>query len=223
MHEKYKIITPISRVPVCHPAIFYDDCNGTFNYDPAGDGADWTAEYNTQAAHSGLKGIRLATKSTSPTSGDVVSIAKHLWLPPTQMFTLEFLFANSGQLEYFDITAGCTWYDGTHDNVALIRLQSSTGRLLRYAGNTSYDYSDVLTFCKTAGVWNHLRMSVNLNLQSYQYIELNNNVEDSRQFAIPQGLDATIAHLMLWLLVATNTSTLASIDFDHILLMPGNP
>jgi len=223
MHEKYKIITPISRVPVCHPAIFFDDCNGTFNYAAAGDGADWTAEYNTEAAHSGLKGIRLSTKTTTPTSSDVVSISKLLWLPPTQMFTLDLLFKNIIEAEYFDITMGCTWYDGTNANIALLHFTSSDRTVGYYSGPAAYTDIPELKFCPTWKVWNHLRASVNLQRQAWQFIEVNNNVADGRNFTIPQGVDATVAHLLLWIVVATSTAAIASIDFDHILLMPGNP
>lgn len=82
MNERYRIVQPISHVPVCHPAIFWDNGDCSFNYDADGEGGDWSASYVAAAAHSFVWGIRLSTRSTAPAIGDDVWIKKYLWLPP---------------------------------------------------------------------------------------------------------------------------------------------
>lgn len=223
MHEKYKIITPISHVPVVHPAIFWDNGDCTFNYDSGGDGADWSAAYNTAAAHSCLNGIRLSTRATGPTVADSVWIMKYLWLPPTYLFTLEFLFKNitfaTNRLFY----AGVRWYDGTNVYAVLLRFDSSSGNVHYFAGGVTYTILTGIAFCSTADTWNHVRLSARIHQALFEYITVNNNVYDARAIPIPANANAAAAHLELYFAVETGANAVRTTDLDHILLMPGNP
>lgn len=223
MHEKYRITTPISHVPVCHPAIFWDNADCTFNYDADGDGEDWSASYETDAAHSCLKGIRLCTKTTNPTQGDQAWFWKHLWLPPTYLWTLEFLFCYPAYstLSYF--YAGCRWYDGTLDHAVILRFEQSAATVSYFAGGVTYTPITGLIHCPTLKTWNHVRLSAMIAAATYQYIEVNNVVIDAREIPIPSAADARAANLSLYFAIETRGAVVRCVDIDHILLMPGNP
>ena len=223
MHEKYHITTPISHVPVCHPAIFWDNGDCTFNYEADGDGADWSASYETAAAHSCLKGIRLCTKATAAAVADQVHIWKHLWLPPTYLFTLEFLFCypTHSTLSYF--YAGCRWYDGTLDHAVILRFEQSAETVSYFAGGVTYTPITGLAHCPTAKTWNHVRISAMIHEATYQYIQVNNVVIDARTIAIPTGADARSANLSMYFAIETRASAVRCVDIDHVLLMPCNP
>lgn len=223
MHEKYKITTPISHVPVCHPSIFWDNCDCTFNYEADGDGADWSAAYNTAAAHSCLKGIRLTTKTTDQAIGDSVWIWKHLWLPPTYLFQLEFLFCYPESTGASYVYAGARWYNGVHDHAAILRFEQTAGTVSYFAGGLGYTLIPGLAHCKTPKTWNHVRLSAMLHEVTYQYIEVNNVVIDARAIPIPTLVDAQPAHLSIYFAIETTAATKKALDIDHILLMPGNP
>jgi len=65
-----------SLKPILHPAIFYDDAAGTFNYTLTGTGEDYVGRYDNVPAFVGTNGILLQTRATTPAAMDVVQARK---------------------------------------------------------------------------------------------------------------------------------------------------
>jgi len=80
-----------SLKPILHPAIFFDDASGTFNYTINATGEDYTADYDPASAFVGLKGITLKTKATTPAAGDHVWADMPLPLGPGPVFRVQLL------------------------------------------------------------------------------------------------------------------------------------
>lgn len=223
MHEKYKIVTPISHVPVIHPAIFYDNGACTFNYEADGDGDDWAASYHLSYAHSCLKGILLQTKATDPTIGDAVYIRKYVWLPPTKLMTLDFLFSNLGTATRYIFSFALHWYDGTSRNAAIIRCHQAGSAVARWTDGVNYTQVDSMVFNREVRHWNHAQLSVRLDTPAFHFLTVNHQVADLRTVALPTTPSGVAPHVEIYFSLETAANAAAAGAIDHVLLMPGNP
>lgn len=223
MHEKQRITTPVSEVPVCHPAIFWDDASGTFNYVTTGTGADYVAEYNTAAAHSGVEGIHLETRTTDPAADDYVSIVKRLWLPPTQLITLEFLWSipNYPSEAYF--FAILHWYDGAFHRTAQLRFSFTTGDVHYYDDEAGWTPITAFDFANQTNTWNHVIFALNHRLNMYQFCSLNNQVWDGRAAPIRSAVQVERPRLYLEFMLETRGAAKRYMNIDHVLVSPSNP
>lgn len=223
MQERRPITTPISHVPILFPAIFYDDCAGTFNYQDSGDGADYAAAYNSAYAYVGEKGIQLRTRTTTPASGDVVSITKSIPLPPTQLLRVQLNFATLVTTRQPNIYVALLYYDGSSVNAPELAFTPADSKVY-YAASFRSDYTDTgLTYNPVQNNWNHLDFSVNLSAGKYHNLTVNNGIADLSTISVPTSADATAAILKLFLEIETRTASYYYAGLDQILVTTENP
>lgn len=81
-----------SLYPILHPALFYDNAEGTFQWTVTGTAGEYKASYETSGALVGLKGLVMHTKTDTPAGGDYVKA--NIYVPggagPIVRFQLSF-------------------------------------------------------------------------------------------------------------------------------------
>jgi len=89
-----------------------EDCEGTFNWLKAGTGADYVAEFATEAAMTGNHGIVLQTKATAPAKNDYVKIYRNLPWPASGKLTTRVKFNIQSRADLGTFRIACKVYDG---------------------------------------------------------------------------------------------------------------
>jgi len=65
-----------------------DDCEGTFTYENSGTGGDDVHEYATAAAFTGLRGLRMKTRTTSAAADDTLACYKWIGMPESGLIVI---------------------------------------------------------------------------------------------------------------------------------------
>jgi len=223
VHEKYANQQAIAQVPTIHPAIFADDCNGTFNYVITGNRVGYLAAYRSFAAHSGLHGILLLTPSTSPAPLDYCCIHKQLPLPATMRLTLQLFWAYGQPI---DSRFGVTLNAYLPNNVrygAHLRFRHSTGRVESYNPDlTTFNLPD-LSFCTTPLYWNHVLLAISIDPPLFTFIASNNTLLYPTDLPLLKDTHSELPHLEMVLLIETLTTSSQGARIDHVLLTADNP
>lgn len=220
MHEKQALLNPIAHVPVCHPAIFADDSNGTFNYEATGRGPAWHAAYSDGASLACTKGTYLRTNTDVPTAGDWTQIEKKLWATPTARATLQMTMMAPSIGKSYELYIAMIFYDGTHARTAELRIDSWTRSVLLRAELMMWHELTALSFNPTFRMWNNLLVSCDFNAETAQYIRLNNAIISGAPFLLYRPLDARAAYLSFSVRIRTAVSDFADIALDQILITP---
>lgn len=222
MHDRNRLVLPTSRVPIIWPVEFYEDCEGTFFWVAAGDGADFDAELSTDTALVGTHSLLLRTKLTSPTLGDGVSVTKRLWLTPLKVLSLEFCFApTTGGIK--QMTASLLWYDGVDKIQAILRF-GVTGPVVEYLTSVG-GFTQIAGATWKAGTyyWNRVRMLIDLDALTWLPGVVNNKIIQSDTPALPSDTDPTTPYLELTFGVIAGAAARAGFWFDQIVLKSLNP
>jgi len=223
MQDRHLRSFNFNACPVLHPIIFHDDCEGTFHWQAAGDGADYVAEYSNAHALVANKSIKLSTKSTDPTIADQVSATKSLWLTPHKVLNLTTAFARladgAASLDHL-----LTWYDETNSHAAGIRVNrtNATGQYMNSGATWTTIAGVTWNYAKTP-VWNKLRLSIDLETNKYISLALNHQLTDLSAISFAVSADAAIQRLALSLVVTAAHASVCTFHIDQLLLRGDNP
>jgi len=222
MHERQALVLPLSRVPIMWPVMFYDDCEGTFSWLDAGDGADYDTEYAADHMLVGEHCLLLRTKATAPTIADAVSVSKLLWLPVLKTLNLQFAFAGT-TAGTKQLVASLYWYDGTNVITATLRFNFA-GPTVEYL-NAAAGFTAITgaTFKAGTDYWNYVSMLVDIAGPAWLPGQVNNVIIQTDTPALPSGADATTPYLLLYFSVTALANARAGIWIDQILLTALNP
>ena len=223
MQPRYYRNYVYNHIPTIHPVIFYDDCEGTEDYDASGDGADYVVLYTTTHMLTGDHALYLATKATAPAADDEVQAAKYLWLPPYKRLEFDTCFAMFANVSCY-VHVYLYWYDGTNAHAAAIRLTSATEAAAYMNSGATWTTLTGFTWNNdSTPKWNHLHFILDLDAEEYLSIDLNHHHQDMTDTAYPTSADASTPYLMLALYLQTRANSQAKFVFDHILLRGDNP
>jgi len=225
--EHYQRAHAFSTIPIIHPALFFDDSSGTFNWIPCAEGDDYTAEYDPVAAFVQLNGILLKTKLTTPAINDYVQIERHLWLPPLGILRLQVMFCLLSYRPYQKIELILIWYDKLSQHAAGLQLMGHTdavGYLTGYSvPNFSYTTIPYLRLTHGSNLWNKVDLSVNPLTDTYHRIQVNERVLDGSPYPIFVEATAVPQELMLLIKTTTLEAVQATAYIDQILLTQEAP
>ncbi|MBA7618454.1 hypothetical protein ES703_25780 [subsurface metagenome] len=216
--ERYLRAFAFNQIPILHPALLYDDCDGTFNWVASGDGADWVAQYDTSVPYVGTNGLLLRTRATAPAANDNVSVVKRLWLPPNHLGRVQLVVRPVTHNQDLFIQVALLWFDGVHLHTAQIRIDTNA-RIIRYrnaAGTWTTIFTDALE--SAVGAWNHLDFYADFAHQLYGYLTFNHETVDLTGVRVLTGMDATQIHLELVLWLEISGVVQGGCAFDQILL-----
>lgn len=223
MQERRPVSYPLSRVPLMYPSIFWDDCEGTFNYVVTADGADYVAAYATAAAYVGTKGMHLKTRITNPANGDLVTIYKKLPLPPTGLVRLRIHHMNP------DTTPTYFWYlylyyfDGTNYYAPELCFDASDEKVY-YAATVRANYTDTtLIWNKLQYTWNVVDWSIDLSAHTFHTLRVNDSIVDMSTISLPSAANASVPRLQFYIEIATVGAVITPAYFDQILITAENP
>lgn len=221
--ERYQRSFLFNRIPILHPAIFYDDCEGTFAYIVTADGADFYASYSTANPLVGTNCLHLKTRSTGPQINDEVMITKRLWLPPTQSGRIQLAITPQDNVNDIRIWTSLLWYDGVNLHTAQFSLNGQTKGL--YYRDAALNWILVFpnVYRTQALTWTYLDFYVHFLSERYGYVACNNQVADLADIPVLSSPDATPPHLQLNLIVTTLTAARGGAAFDQILLTSETP
>lgn len=185
MHDKYAFQQAIAEAPVIHPAIFYDDCEGTFNYQVTGTGTNFVGNYHPTRAHSGTHGLYLATKSTTPAANDSVLMRKQIFPTPKPTNTLQLLFSHYQYLAPAHFRLGLVRGHAADLQSALLLFDSDLSTISYY--NTEYGWTLIpgLTFNRLNLHWNHLMLSPDWQKNVYGTLTVNQHIVDLNAVTLP--------------------------------------
>ena len=223
MQEKYQRTLPFSHAPIIWPALFYDDASGTFDWQISATAGDYLAEYSTEAVLIGTKSIKLKTRATDPAFGDLVTIYKHLPVPPRKLARIQCAFRLGDGATNGDFRLRPFFYDGT-TGYSFEILCLYTDESVQYLDEDNvYQTIPNAFWSKATPVWNSIDLSLNLNNGSYHLLRLNGRTfdlstyptrpfaaDDTPKFIAALGIKTTIAAWTLFYL-------------DQLLITPETP
>lgn len=216
--ERYLRAFAFNQIPVLHPALLYDDCDGTFNWVPSGDGADWVAQYDTGVPYVGTNGLLLRTRATGPAATDHVTVLKRLWLPPNHLGRVQIVQRPVTHNQDLFIQVALLWFDGVNLHSAQIRMDTATRAVLyRNAGGT-WTPLFANAFESAVGAWNHLDFYCDFAHHVYGYVTFNHNTVDLSGVPVLTGVDPTQIHLELVLWLEIQGVVQGGCAFDQILV-----
>lgn len=225
--EHYQRAHGFSAIPVIHPALFFDDCSGTFTYVSAGTGADYVAEYDPLAAHVQTNGILLKTRETTPADADEVAIYRRLWLPPRGVLRLQLMFSllSYAPTRYLDIVLTWNNNDVAHD--AGLRVKGSNGICYYITGYAAGEFTWTAIPNWKAGIidhaWNKIDLSVNLDTDFHHKIQLNEHVLDGRDIPVHTHDLVMEKHMHLYMRLRSGAAVQVTAYLDQILLTQESP
>lgn len=223
MQERYRRVHLFNRIPILYPAIFYDDCSGTYRYQNTGDGADFSSEYLTSAAFIGTNGIQMRTRTTNPAADDYVTLSKTLHLPPSKLIRLQLSAMNPLTSPNLHLIASLHWYDGTNVYMCRIRLTMADEKVY-YCSGWAPVYTDTgLHWYHEAYAWNRLDISANINEGKFHRLTVNEQTLDMSAISLPSTASGLTPHLMFQVSVITAANARATAYFDQFLLTGENP
>lgn len=216
--ERYLRAFAFNQVPILHPVLLYDDCAGTFNWVPSGDGADWVAEYSTGVPYVGTNGLLLRTRVTAPAATDHVTVLKRLWLPPNHLGRVQLVVRPVTHNQDLFIQAALLWFDGVNLHSAQIQMDTAT-RVVQYR-NSLGGWTPIFTnaFESAVGAWNHLDFYADFEHQVYGYLTFNHQTVDLTGIPVLTAIDPTQIHLELVLWLEIQGVVQGGCAFDHIIL-----
>jgi len=225
--ENYSRVYPFSRIPIIHPALFYDDCESTFIWRSFGDGTDFTAEHDPSAAHVQTNGILLKTRATSPAIADKVTIYRTLWLPPSTMLRLQACINTQAASPSCRLHAIIVWYDGAYKRYAGLRFVTATGAVEYIsgwsAGEPVWTAVSDWEYCYEGVCWTKFDLSLNISSLMYHLIHVNEHVLDASNLPLVSVEAAVSKYLHVEFVLETLAETQAEAWVDQVLLTPENP
>lgn len=228
MPEQHYVRThALANVPIMHPALFFDDCAGTFTWSSFGDGADFTAEYDPTAAHVQTNGILLQTRATTPAIADKVTIYRTLWLPPLHLLRLQACFNTIAADPSARLHAIIVWYDGLLKHYAGLRFNTADGSVEYLSGyNAGGPIWTTITdwgYVYEGTGWNKLDLSINVKTKRYYLIHVDEHVLDASNLSLSPWEAAVSKYLHIEFVLETLVASQATARLDQILLTPENP
>jgi len=225
--DQYQRTFPLSHVPAIHPALLYDDCNGTFLWKQALFGAEMTAEYDPSAALVGLNGILLKTDGISPATNEFADIYRDIWLPAEERVRMQACFnlqADSPQIAFAVILH---WYTGLTHYVGGLQVNSASG-IVQYASSIA---AGTISWTQIAGwlcqnsddSWNRADISINLRTLAYHRLNLNEHVIDGADLPFPSEASGLGKYMEPYFHLQTLEDNQAVVFIDQVLVTPENP
>jgi len=225
--DQYQRTFPLCRVPTIHPTIFYDDCNGTWNWTITSFGASHTAEYDPSAALVGLNGILLQTDGTAPQINDFVGITRTLWLPPNEQLRLQLGFNTLADSPDAYLAMLIHWFTGVTHYLGGIQVRTGNSGVYYasaiVAGTITWTLLTDIDYETLENAWNRLDFSLDLRARIYHRININEQIVPVTELDFPQEADAAGKALQILILLQTLDEAQATAYIDHVLLTPENP
>jgi hypothetical protein len=223
MDDRYRRVFPHSYVPTIYPVLFHDDATGTFPYTVVADGADYVAAYQAATPLTGTNQIRLATKTTTPATGDAVAIWLYTFLTPSKLIRVIAHFKPYGTPPHLLFYLSLYWYDGTNEHLAITRLKTSDGTVAYFGPAPNYTDLSTILFNASPGYWHRIDLSVNMADALYHRLIVDNMIAEMQSIAVPTSASATKPALKLRFTLETTSDALAYCALDHILVLAENP
>jgi len=207
-----------SHVPVLHPACFYDDANGTFNYIVTGDVGDYLARYHADAAYVGAKGIQLATRETGTVPGDLLSIRRSIPLHPSLRVRLQLMYTQALDAPQDAVYLYFYYNDGDNQWCPELRLFNVDHKVY-YAANMRATYTDTgLTFLHPDHYWNLIDWTFDLAAGRFDHLRVNGQLLDMSDIAIPSAAVPGVVSLWAYIEIKAIAGSHAHSYFDQILI-----
>jgi len=167
--------------PIIYPVIFYDNGDGTFNYQITADGADYVAAYATQAAFVGINGMHLKTRVTTPAADDEVVCQCRPGRCVETIANLKVMFrcTEGAVASLIDIRLGYCEIGTLHYGHLEAQFQAHViGYFSKDNGvNTWHEIGDTY-FRSDAELWHIAEISIDMATSKYRSVRINDHVVD---------------------------------------------
>lgn len=225
--EHYQRGYPLCRVPVMHPVLLHDDCDGTWKWKTTFFGAEMTGEYDPVAALVGLNGILLKTDGESPAENEFAGIYRDLWLPPLEQVRLQVCFNLLADSPAHRLDLILHWFTGADHYLGGIRVLSANG-VIKYAssiiaGTVQYTTIPGWLAQNADDSWNKLDLAIDLNRLAYHRISVNEYVMDGAGLTFPSEDSVLGKYLQPVFMLQTLENNQATVYLDQVLITPENP
>jgi len=225
--DQYQRTFPFSRVPIMHPALLYDDGDGTWKWKRTIFGADPTYEYDPVAALVGLNGIHLQTGATQPAANDLISIYRQIWLPAEEQVRLEACFNLVAAAPERELAIVLHWFTSVNHYVGGLKFNSNSA-IVSYASSVaagSISWTQIPDWlCQNSDdCWNRADIAINIRRLAYQRLNVNEHVMDGAALPFPSEASGLGKYLEVHFLLQTLADAQATVYLDQVLVTPENP
>lgn len=225
--DQYQRTFPFSRVPIMHPVLLYDDCNGTWNWKRTIFGTDPTYEYDPSAALVGLNGILLETGATEAAANNLISIYRQIWLPAEERVRLQACFNLVAAAPAAELAIVLHWFTTVTHYLGGLKFNSNSG-IVSYASSVA---AGTISWTQIAGwlcqnsddCWNRADISINLRTLAYHRLNVNEHVIDGTDLAFPSEDSVLGKYLEIHFLLQTLADAQATVFIDQVLVTAENP
>ena len=173
MQEKYLRTYPLSTIPTLWPALFYDDSEGTFDYEVSGSGADYSADYTNDTVLVGTNSTKIKSRITAPAEGDIILILKHLPVPPRKLARIQLAFRLGDAATNGNFIVRAIYYSGAGQIWFEIRCLYDDETVYYMNSGGTYTVIPNAFWSKATPVWNYIDLSINLATQKYHLLRIN--------------------------------------------------
>jgi len=225
--DQYQRTFPFSRVPIMHPALLYDDGEGTWKWKRTIFGAGPTYEYDPVAALVGLNGIQLQTGGTQPAANDLISIYRQIWLPAEEQVRLQVCFNLVAAAPEMELAILLHWFTSVNHYLGGLKFNSNAASV-SYASSVaagSISWTQIAGWlCQNSDdCWNRADMAINLRTLAYQRLNVNEHVMDGAALPFPSEASGLGKYLEVHFLLQTLAAAQATVYLDQVLVTPENP
>jgi hypothetical protein len=220
MEHGKPITLPFCLIPTIHPAMFYDDCSGYFNYVKTGNAGDFNASYVNTAGFNKPYGIRLTTRVTGPAIDDYASFTKYLWFPANKRMRLQLLFACPDISTDTEIAIQMTILDGTNGKTAQVQLGVAWNYVAVFVVPATAVQIPGARWTRYNAYWNYFDLSVDFSTMYYNCLVLNDQIFDLSTYPLHYSASPTAPYSMISVQITTKEAATALLNISDILLTP---
>jgi len=147
--------------------LFLDDMEYATPYVVTGTGADFSCDVQAAAKCFGIKGLRLATRTTNPAEDDIVTAAIQICYPETNKMVCRMRVGITDVSDTKDFQVALTVKDGANEYKAAIKYDQEVQKLYYWGSAGSWVEISGYAFTISDTFWSILEFSIDLGSHEY--------------------------------------------------------
>jgi len=149
-----------------------EDCEGTFHWDITATGLDYTCDFNSIAACFGTYGLRMITRTTTPTANDYVKVKRHFGIPPAGLLVVRTKVTSPDWAHVQDVILRLDDEDGATSQSGIFRFTPATPACTYFDDTGGYTTLPGMDLVFSNGTWLNFAMAIDCIEKEYIWCEI---------------------------------------------------